>query len=189
MNSTLNQSPDVQGNFWQPLKRAVALLAALSLAACGPGMGGTGLSTPTAISGTYVNAISGAISGSPSLPLAGAVPGIVLAASPDAGFVVVFEPERVTLNNPCLVFSSQGARIESNGQLQIDGLFRITAPGIDPATAVALPATLVAQVNGTVLQVILRTPGGAVLASFGTSAQLPAGSNPVPTGACVAKAG
>ena len=189
MNSPPNPSFDIESNFWQRLRRATALLAALGLAACGPGMGGTGLSTPAAISGTYVSAISGTIGGSPSVSLAGAVPGLVLAASPDASFVVVFEPDRVTLNNPCLVFSSQGARIESNGQLQIDGLFRISAPGIDPANAVALPATLVAQVNGTVLQVILRTPAGAVLASFGTSAQLPAGSNPVPTGACVAKAG
>lgn len=179
---------DSNGDFWQHLKRAVMLLAVISLSACGPGTGGTGMSA-TAISGTYVSAITGLISGSPTAPASTVVPGITLSASPDANFVVVFEPERVTLNNACLVFTSQGARLESDGKLQIDGLFRINAPGIDAANAVALPATLVAQVNGTGLQVTLRTPTGAVLASFGTSAQLPAGSNPAPAGACVAKLG
>jgi hypothetical protein len=182
MNRILNAS----SHLGQLLKGAAALFTALCVTACGPGTGGTGMSS-SAILGTYVSAVT---SGSPaSTPSTGAVPGIALAASPDANFVVTFEAERVTLNNACLVFSSQGARIESDGQLQIDGLFRINAPGINPASAVALPATLVARVDGTGLQVTLRTPAGALLASFGTSAQLPAGSNPAPAGACVAKAG
>jgi hypothetical protein len=169
-------------NFWQLLKSTSVLLIAVCLAACGPGTGGSGMSA-SAIVGTYVSASNPSPSSAPP-PVA--VPGITLIASPDANFVVVFEAERVTLNNACLVFSSTGARIESDGQLQIDGLLRINASGNVDAT---LPATLVAQVNGTSLQITLRTTTGAVLASFGTSAQLPAGVSPVPAGACVAKAG
>ena len=169
----------------QLLTGVTALLAGLCMVACGPGSGGTGIG-PRAIVGTYVSAISGA---SVSAPVVQPAPGIVLSASPDANFVVVFEPERVTLTNACLVFSSQGARIESDGQLQISGLFRITAAGVEPSSAIALPATLVARTDGAGLQVTLRTPEGATLASFGTSAQLPAGSNPLPAGVCVAKAG
>ena len=169
----------------QLVNGVLALLVTLCVVACGPGSGGTGVG-PRAIVGTYVSAISGA---SVSAPIVQPTPGIALTASPDANFVVVFEPERVTLNNACLVFSSTGARIESDGQLQIDGLFRITAPGVEPSSAIALPATLVARTDGAGLQVTLRTPAGATLASFGTSAQLPAGSNPLPAGACVAKVG
>lgn len=167
------------------LKLATASLAAVWISACGPGTGGTGVG-PRAILGTYVSAAS---AGSAGVPLTGALPGIVLSASPDANFVVVFESERVTLNNACLVFASQSARIESGGQLQIDGLVRINAPGADPASTIALPATLVARVDGTGLQVTLRTTAGAVLAGFGTSAPLPPGSNPAPVGACVASTG
>ncbi len=181
MNRMLNACPRPR----QLLKGAAALFTALCVAACGPGTGGTGMSS-SAILGTYVSAASAV---GLSAPAPSTVPGISLSPSSDANFVVVFEAERVTLNNACLVFSSQGARIESNGQLQIDGLFRINAPGIDPASAVALPATLVARADGTGLQVTLRTPAGALLASFGTSAALPAGSNPAPAGACVAKVG
>ena len=161
------------------------LLAALCLIACGPGTGGTGIG-PRAILGTYVSAAS---AGSVSAPVTAAAAGITFSASPDANFVVVFEADRVTLNNACLVFASTGARIESDGQLQIDGLFRINATGIDSASAIALPATLLARTDGTGLQVTLRTPAGALLASFGTSAPLPAGVSPVAAGACVAKAG
>ena len=167
---------------WNRFKHTGVALIALCLAACGPGTGGTGMSA-SAILGTYVSAVS---VGSVSTPVTGAVPGISLSASPDANFVVVFEAERVTLNNACLVFSSTGARIESDGQLQIDGLFRINAPG---NTGAALPATLTARPDGTGLQVTLRTSAGATLASFDTSAQLPAGVSVVPAGACVAKAG
>ena len=178
MNRIVNSSV----NYWQLLKGTAVLLAALCLAACGPGTGGSGIG-PRAILGTYVSAAG---AGSVSVPVTAAVPGIVLSASPDANFVVVFELERVTLTNACLVFSSQGARIESDGQLQIDGLLRINAPGNTDATS---PATLIARIDGAGLQVTLRTPAGATLASFGTSAQLPAGVSPVSAGACMAKAG
>ena len=181
MNRMLNPHPVIS----PLLKAATTLLAALYLIACGPGTGGTGIG-PRAILGTYISAAS---AGSVSAPTTAAVAGITFAPSPDANFVAVFEAERVTLNNACLMFSSTGARLESDGQLQIDGLFRINATGIAPASAVALPATLVARTDGTGLQVTLRTPAGALLASFGTSAQLPAGVSPAPAGACVAKAG
>ena len=178
MTRILNDSTHLR----QVFKAASALIATLCICACGPGSGGTGIG-PRAIQGTYVSAIS---AGSVSVPVTGAVPGFTFSPSADTNFVVVFEAERVTLNNACLVFSSNGARIESDGQLQIDGLFRINAPG---NTDAALPATLVARTDGTGLQVTLRTPAGATLASFGTSAQLPAGASPVAAGACVAKAG
>jgi hypothetical protein len=181
----MNKMTNSGVNLWRHLKHASALLMALSVAACGPGTGGSGMSAST-ILGTYVSSTSLSPSSAPAIV---AVPGIALSASPDANYVVVFEAERVTLNNACLVFSSTGVRIESDGQLQIDGLFRVAAPGIDPASAAALPATLVARIDGTGLQVTLRTTAGATLASFGTSAQLPAGSSVVPTGACVAKVG
>ena len=176
------QIPKLSVNSWHCLKHAGVALVAMCLIACGPGSGGTGIG-PRAILGTYVSAAS---AGSTSVPVTGAVPGITFSPSPDTNFVVVFEAERVTLNNACLVFSSTGARIESDGQLQIDGLFRINAPGNADAT---LPATLVARTDGSGLQVTLRTPAGATLANFGTSAQLPAGVSPVPAGACLAKAG
>ena len=96
MNRIVNSSV----NFWQLLKGTAVLLAALCLAACGPGTGGSGIG-PRAILGTYVSAAG---AGSVSVPVTAAVPGIVLSASPDANFVVVFEPERVTLTNACLVF-------------------------------------------------------------------------------------
>ena len=176
------QIPKLSVNSWHCLKHAGIALATMCLIACGPGSGGTGIG-PRAILGTYVSAAS---AGSASVPVTGAVPGITFSPSPDTNFVVVFEAERVTLNNACLVFSSTGTRIESDGQLQIDGLFRINAPGNADAT---LPATLVARTDGSGLQVTLRTPAGATLANFGTSAQLPAGVSPVPAGACVAKAG
>ena len=181
----MNQIPDFSLSTWRFLKYAGIAVAAFYIAACGPGTGGTGIG-PRAILGTYVSAAS---AGSVSAPLTGAVAGFTLSPSPDANFVVVFEAERVTLNNACLVFSSTGARIESDGQLQIDGLFRINAPGnTDAAPPATLPATLIARTDGTGLQVTLRTPTGATLASFGTSAQLPAGASPVLAGACVAKA-
>ena len=181
----------------RPFKRIAALfavlIAALVLAACGPGTGGTGVG-PRSILGTYVSAFSGGTASAPvtvTLPglVTGVAPSVVLAASPDANFVVVFEVERVTLTNACLVFSSSGARIESDGQLQIDGVVQINATGSNPAAGAALPATLAARADGTGLQVTLRTPTGAVLASFGTSAALPQGTSAVPVGACVAQAG
>ena len=178
----MNQIPDFSLSTWRFLKYAGIAVAAFYIAACGPGTGGTGIG-PRAILGTYVSAAS---AGSVSAPVTAAVAGFTLSPSPDANFVVVFEAERVTLNNACLVFSSTGARIESDGQLQIDGVFRINATG---TAAAALPATLIARTDGSGLQVTLRTPAGATLASFGTSAQLPAGVSPVPAGACVAKAG
>ena len=195
--NSMNRTPDFSVNFWQLSRHAealvISLLTALYLTACGPGTGGTGVG-PRAILGTYVSAFSGGTASAPvtvTLPglATGVAPSVVLSASPDANFVVVFEAERVTLTNACLVFSSQGARIESDGQLQIDGGFQINAPGSKPATGAALPATLVARTDGTGLQVTLRTPEGSVLASFGTSAPLPQGISPVSTGACVAKAG
>ena len=176
------QIPKLSVNSWHCLKHAGVALVAMCLIACGPGSGGTGIG-PRAILGTYVSAAS---AGSASVPVTGAVAGFTLSPSPDANFVVVFEAERVTLSNACLVFSSTGARIESDGQLQIDGLFRISATG---TAAAALPATLVARTDGSGLQVTLRTPAGATLANFGTSAQLPAGVSQLPSGACVAKAG
>lgn len=182
----MNRIPDLNVNLWHCLKNSGVALMALCIAACGPGSGGTGIG-PRALSGTYVSAVTGVSTG--GLPSAVAIPGIVLSASPDANFVVVFDAERVTLNNACLAFTSQGARIESDGQLQIDGLFRVNAPGIDPTATLALAATLVARVDGTGLQVTLRTPAGALVASFNTSAQLPPGTNPAPVGACVATPG
>ena len=185
----MNRIPDLNVSLWHCLKNvgfALVALVAMCLAACGPGSGGTGIG-PRALSGTYVSAATGISAGGSTSSVA--VPGIVLSASPDANFVVVFDAERVTLNNACLAFTSQGARIESEGQLQIDGLFRVKAPGIDPAATLALPATLVARVDGAGLQVTLRTPAGALVASFNTSAQLPPGTNPAPAGACVATPG
>lgn len=181
MKPTFDRNPIIH----QLLNVATSLLGALCLVACGPGSGGTGVG-PRAILGTYVSA-AGATSTSP--PVSAPVAGITLLPSPDANFVIMFEAERVTLTSACLVFSSQGARIESDGQLQIDGLFRINAPDINSAAAVALPATLVARGDGSGLQITLRTPAGALLASFGTSAQLPTGASPAPAGVCVAKIG
>jgi hypothetical protein len=171
---------------WSPAKLIAAVLAVVAtilVAACGPGTGGTGVGP---IRGAYVSA---SISTAVGVPAVGAAPSVVLTPSPGANFVVVFEAERVTLNSACLTFSADGARVESDGLLQIDGLFRITAPGVDPSTIAPLPATLIARVDGSALQVTLRTPSGATLASFGTSARLPDGSAPAPTGGCVAAPG
>ncbi len=168
---------------WNGVAALLAVFVTVLIAACGPGTGGTGVGP---IRGSYVSA---GVTTSVGVPSVGASPGVVLTPSPGANFVVVFEPERVTLNSACLTFSSEGVRVESDGLLQIDGVFRITAPGIDPATIAPLPATLIARVDGSGLQVTLRTPAGATLASFGTSARLPDGPVPTPTGGCLAAPG
>lgn len=164
-------------------KKSGLLLAAAVLVACGPGTGGTGVGPVNAstISGTYLSAAS---SFSVVAPTIAAGSGLLVTPSGESNWVVVFDAQRITLNNACLSFNSEGVRVESNGQLQIDGLFRIVASGAVATTA--LPATLIAKLDGAGVQVTLRTADGTVLAAFGTAARLADGVTPAPGGTCVA---
>ncbi len=164
-------------------KKFGLLLATAVLVACGPGTGGTGVGPVNAstISGTYLSAAISFAAGAPTNVVG---LGLLVTPSAESNWVVVFDAQRISLNNACLSFNSEGVRVESNGQLQIDGLFRIVASGAG-ATA-ALPATLIARLDGTGLQVTLRTADGSVLAAFGTAARLADGVVPAPGGTCVA---
>ena len=167
---------------------AIAVILATILTACGPGAGGTGggpIPSASSISGTYVSQIG---SVSVAVP-ANTGTGLVLTPNPSARFSVVFEPQTVSLTGACLSFSSNGVRVETGTELQIDGLFKLTTPGVNLASAPALPATLTARVEGTGLLITLRASNGAILAKFGTSGRLSDGVVPAPVGACVALPG
>ena len=159
------------------------LLFTALLVACGPGTGGTGVGpiNASAFSGTYLSAANSFAVSAPA-SLAGL--GLVVTPSRESNWVLMFDAQRVTLNNACLTFNAEGLRVESSGQLQIEGQFRVVASGA--GTMAALPATLIAKVDGAGLQVTLRTAEGTVLAEFGTGARLGDGVNPSVAGTCVA---
>lgn len=184
-----NSSPVLAGRLARWVgSAAMAFALSTMLMACGPGAGGTGggpIPSASSFSGTYVSQIG---SVSVAVP-ANTGAGLVLTPSSNASFAIVFEPQTVTLTGACLSFSSSGVRVESGSELSIDGVFRLTTPGIDLATAPSLPATLVARVEGAGLQVTLRNASGVILANFGTSGRLGDGVAPGPAGACVAPPG
>jgi hypothetical protein len=169
-------------------RTAIAVTLSTALTACGPGAGGTGggpIPSASSFSGTYVSQIG---SVSVAVP-ANTGSGVVLTPNPGASFAIVFEPQTVSLTGACLSFSSTGVRVESGTELSIEGLFKLTTPGINLASAPPLPATLTARVEGSGLQITLRDASGAILANFGTSTRLGDGVTPGPAGACVAPPG
>ena len=184
-----NSSPVLAGRLARWVgSSAMAFALSTMLMACGPGAGGTGggpIASTSSFSGTYVSQIG---SVSVAVP-ANTGAGLVLTPNPRATFAIVFEPQTVSLTGACLSFSSNGLRIESGTELSIDGLFRLTTPGVDLASAPALAATLTARVEAAGLQITLRAASGTILANFGTSARLGDGVVPAAAGACVAPPG
>lgn len=197
MNPPPEPNPVTQrGAGWPRVRRLPTLLKvavisavlASALTACGPGTGGTGvgpIASTSLFSGSYVSQIGGAGMVTPAT----GNPGVVVTPGPGASFAVVFEPQQVSLSGACLSFTSNGVRVESSGDLRIDGLFRLTTPGVALEIAPTLPGTLVARIEGTGLRVTLLSANGAILANFGTSARLADGVVPAPTEACVAAPG
>jgi hypothetical protein len=145
-----------------------ALFGLLLAGGCGPGTGGTGTGpSPTAgVTITTSQYISqGAVTTAPIGPNSGAT------AGPPVSYQLVIESQSVRLSGPCVSFRFEGAGIGSASDLSVSGTLRVAAPGGDPATAPAQPATLTTRTEGNGLRVTLQDATGKLLLSFATGAK------------------
>jgi hypothetical protein len=151
----------------------LSLAFAMTLAACGPGTGGTGVGP---ISGTYVS-----VNANPgTTPVLGTAPSTIASV----GYVLVLEPTTIRLTGACLAFQFDGAWVEANGEIRVTGSYRQAAPANDLALAPRLPGTLVAKLENTGLTVTLQDARGTVVLSFATGAKLADGAGMVTAPAC-----
>lgn len=161
---------------------ALTVALAMTIAACGPGTGGTGVG-PT--SGTYIS--QGSSTGlTPSVP--GSVTSSVTVSASStgagAGFVLVLDAAVIRLTGACLAFSFEGPWAEANGEIRVTGSYRLAAPAGDIALAAPQAGTLIARVENTGFTVTLLDARGAVVLIFITGGKVAEGVAVAPAPAC-----